>query len=160
VRFDGEEPAFVIMLHDVPRRQYERLEFGVGVDAAANRSLASRGDLDPNGRMAWSWEVGYKFLLFEGSLVRGSTGEPLVYHVGFEENYRPVSTELHSAPLASSPARLDFRVDLARLFQGSTNIDMAALPSVKFARADAALLGRNFAALITPMWSDATGRPD
>src|SRR5262245_46089192 len=61
VRFDGEEPVFVIVLHDVPRRNYERIEFGIGVDAAANRSLRSCGDLDPNGRMAWTWEVGYKF---------------------------------------------------------------------------------------------------
>jgi len=38
VRFDGEEPAFVIVLHDVPRRNYERIEFGIGVDAAANRA--------------------------------------------------------------------------------------------------------------------------
>ena len=49
-------------------------------------------------------------------------------------------------------------MDILRLFQGSTNVDMAALPSVKFDRADAALLARNFAALVTPMWPDAAGR--
>jgi hypothetical protein len=142
------------VLHGVPRRNYERIEFGIGVDPAANRSLASRGDLDPNGRMAWNWEVGYKFVLLEGALLRGNASNPLVYHIGFAENYRPVSTELHGKPLASRPARLDFRVDLLRLFQGSTNINMAALPSVKFDRADAALLARNFAAIVTPMWPD------
>jgi len=152
VRFDGDEPAFVIMLHGVPRRHYERIEFGIGVDAAANRSLKQRGELDPNGRMAWTWEVGYKFVLFEGALLRGSASDPLVYHVGFAENYRPISTELHGQPLDSRPARLDFRVDILRLFQGSTNVDMAALPSVKFDRTDAALLARNFAAMVTPMW--------
>src|SRR5262249_21271571 len=148
VRFDGEEPGFVIMLHDVPRRNYERIEFGIGLDAEANRSLKSRGDLDPNGRMAWTWEVGYKFVLFEGTLQRGNARDPLVYHVGFDENYRPISAELPRDPLGSRPARLDFRVDLLRLFQGPTNIDMAALPSVKFDQADAALLGRNFAAMV------------
>ncbi len=91
-RFDDEEPAFVIVLHGVPRRNYSRIEFGIGVDAAANRSLKQRGDLDPNGRMAWNWEVGYKFVLFEGALLRGNTSDALVYHVGFEENYRPIST--------------------------------------------------------------------
>src|SRR4029453_10351108 len=115
VRFDGEEPAFVIVLHSVPRRNYERIEFGIGVDPAPKRSLASRGDLDPNDRMAWSWEVGYKFVLFEGALLRGNASDPLVYHVGFEENYRPISIELHRAPLNSRPARLDFRVDILRL---------------------------------------------
>jgi hypothetical protein len=159
VRFDGDDPAFVIVLHGVPRRNYERIEFGIGVDPAANRSLASRGDLDPNGRMAWNWEVGYKFVLFEGSLLRGDASDPLVYHVGFEENYRPIATELHGKPLNANPARLDFRVDILRLFQGSTNINLAALPSVKFDRADTALLARNFAALVTPMWPAPTYQP-
>ena len=159
VRFDGEEPAFVTV-HKVPRRNYKRIEFGIGVDAAANRSLRQRGDLDPNGRMAWNWEVGYKFVLFEGALQRGDASEPLVYHVGFAENYRPVSTELPRRPLDRHPARLDFRLDIQRLFQGSTNIDMAALPTVKFDRADAALLARNFAAMITPMWPEAARQPN
>jgi hypothetical protein len=154
VRFDGEEPGFVIALHEVPRRNYERIEFGIGVDPAANRSLASRGDLDPNGRMAWNWEVGYKFVLFEGELLRDSASDPLVYHVGFAENYRPIEIKLRREPLAGHRSRLDFRVDLLRLFQGSTNIDLAALPSVKFDRADAALLGRNFSGLVTPTWPD------
>ena len=160
VRFDGEEPAFVIMLRGVPRRNYGRIEFGIGVDAAANRSLKQHGDLDPNGRMAWNWEVGYKFVLFEGALLHGNTSDPLVYHVGFGENYRLIATELPREPLARRPARLDFRVDIMRLFQGSTNVDMAALPSVKFDRADAALLARNFAAMVTLMWPDAADKPD
>jgi hypothetical protein len=160
VRFDEEEPAFVIVLRNVPRQKYERMEFGIGVDAAANRSLASRGDLDPNSRMAWNWEVGYKFVLLEGALVRGSTSVPLVYHIGFEENYRPISTELNRKAMDSRPPRLDFRVDILRLFQGSTNVDMAALPSVKFDRADAALLGRNFASMVTLMPPGTAGRPE
>jgi hypothetical protein len=158
VRFDGDEPGFVIVLHGVPRRPYERIEFGIGVDAAANRSLKQRGDLDPNGRMAWNWEVGYKFVMFEGSLQHGNASDPLVYHVGFEENYRPISTVLPRKPLDGRPARLDFRVDVTRLFQGSTNIDMAALPSVKFDRGDAALVARNFAALVRPMWPEAASQ--
>jgi len=147
-----------IVLHDVPRRDYQRIEFGIGVDAAANKSLAQRGDLNPNGRMAWTWEVGYKFVLFEGALVRGNASDPLVYHVGFDENYRLVSTELHGEPVDSRTARLDFRVDILRLFQGSATVDMAALPDVKFDRADAALLARNFAAMVTPIRSDAVGQ--
>jgi hypothetical protein len=160
VRFDGEEPAFTILLNGVPRRPYERIEFGIGLDSAANRSLASRGDLDPNGRMAWTWEVGYKFVLLEGALVRGNISDPLVYHVGFSENYRPISASLPRKALDSHPARLDFRVDLLSLFQGATNIDMAKLPTVKFDRADAALLGRNFPTLVTPMWRVEDGRAD
>jgi len=151
VRFDGAEPAFCVVLRGVPRRDYRRIEFGIGVDPAANKSLTQRGDLDPNGRMAWTWEVGYKFVLFEGTLERGDTSVPLVYHVGFDENYTLVSTALKDDPLESRPARLDFRVDILRLFRGEANVDMAALPSVKFDRTDAALLARNFAGMISPM---------
>ena len=144
VRFDGDEPVFTIVLAGVPRRDYRQLEFGIGVDAAANKSLAQRGDLDPNGRMAWTWEVGYKFVLLEGTLTRGSESVPLVYHVGFDESYTLVSFE-------AGPGRHDFRVDLLRLFQDSPAIDMAALPTVKFDRADAARLARHFPGMITPM---------
>lgn len=151
VRFDGAESAFGIVLHDVPRRDYQRIEFGIGVDAAANKSLAQRGDLDPNGRMAWTWEVGYKFVLFEGTLSSGSASVPLVYHVGFSENYTPVSFEWQDEPVESGSVRLDFRVDILRLFQGLAPVDMAVLPSVKFDRTDSARLARNFAAMITPM---------
>jgi len=159
VRFDGEEPGFVIMLHEVPRRNYERIEFGIGVDATANKSLKQRGDLDPNGRMAWNWEVGYKFVLLEGTLLRGDANDPLVYHVGFEENYRPIATEVPRELRHSRLVRLDFRVDILRLFQGATNVDLAALPSVKFDRADAALIARNFSSMVTPMWKDAASQP-
>ena len=155
VRFDDAEPGFGIVLPGVPRRDYQRLEFGIGVDTAANKSLAQRGDLDPNGRMAWAWEVGYKFVLVEGMLIRGNETVPLVYHVGFDENYKLVSTELREGSLEGHLARLDFRVDVLRLFVGSPAVDMAALPTVKFDRGDAALLARNFGAMIAPLPTDA-----
>ncbi len=155
VRFDGPEPAFAIVLHGVPQKDYQRIEFGIGVDPPANKSLTQHGDLDPNGRMAWTWEVGYKFVLLEGTLERGDTSIPLVYHVGFDENYTPVSIELEAGSVKGRAAVLNFRVDLLRLFQGSSTVDMAALPSVKFDRTDAALLSRNFAGMITRMGTEA-----
>jgi hypothetical protein len=48
---------------------------------------------------------------------------------------------------------------MLRLFQGSTNVDMGTLRSVMFDRGDAALLGRNFAALVTPIWPVPAGQP-
>ena len=156
VRFDGAEPVFGIVLHGVPRRDYQGVEFGIGVDAAANQSREQRGDLDPNGRMAWTWESGYKFVLFEGTLTRGTASIPLVYHVGFTENYNRVSTQLPKGFVVGRAARLDFRVDILRLFQGPPVVDMEALPAVKFDRGDAARLARNFAALITPMHGGRT----
>ena len=151
VRFDGAQATYVVTLHDVPRGDYNRIEFAIGVDPAANRSVESRGDLDPNGRMAWTWDVGYKFVLLEGAFVRDGVRRPLVYHVGFDENYKRISTEFKAELLGTRDANLNFRVDLLKMFTGHATVDIAALSSVKFDRNDAALLARNYAEMISPM---------
>jgi hypothetical protein len=151
VRFDGAEATHVVTLHDVPRGDYNRIEFAIGVDPAANRSIESRGDLDPNGRMAWTWDVGYKFVLLEGAFVRDGVRKPLVYHVGFDENYKRISTAFDAELLGTRGAKLIFGVDLLKMFTGHATVDMAALSSVKFDRNDAALLARNYAEMISPM---------
>lgn len=150
VRFDTD-PTYAVTLRDVPPRDYRGVEFGIGVDPAANGSIDSRGDLDPNGRMAWTWDVGYKFVLLEGTLVVDGARTPLVYHVGFDENYRRVSAPI-DVRLAGTPgATLSFRVDLRKVFTGSSTVDLAALPSVKFDRHESARLARNYAGMISPM---------
>jgi hypothetical protein len=151
VRFDRAQATYVITLKDVPREDYNRIEFGIGVDPAANRSIEQRGDLDPNGRMAWTWDVGYKFVLFEGTFVRDDVRRPLVYHVGFDENYQPMSIGLEHGFKGRRDRNLDFRVDVLRMFRGQASIDMEALSTVKFDRDDAALLARNYAGMISPM---------
>jgi hypothetical protein len=150
LRFRGSPATYAITLTDVPRGDYDRIEFGIGVDPAANRSIQSRGDLDPNGRMAWTWDVGYKFVLLEGTFVRDGVRKPLVYHVGFDENYKQVSWEFASGVLGTPDAALDFRVDLRRMFTGQATVDMEALSTVKFDRNDAALLAGNYADMIRP----------
>jgi len=121
------------------------------VDPAANGRIEQRGDLDPNGRMAWTWDVGYKFVLFEGALEIDGKRQPLVYHVGFDENYRSLGFALNPQRFTAGAAHIDFRVDLMQMFNGSIPVDMAALPTVKFDRADAARLAVNYAGMITPM---------
>ena len=151
VRFDDAEAIHVVTLHDVPPGDYDRIEFGIGVDPAANRSIEPRGDLDPNGRMAWTWDVGYKFVLLEGALVRDGVRTPLVYHVGFDENYKRISSRFDAELLATGDATLNFRVNLLTMFTEHATIDMAALSTVKFDRGDAALLARNYAEMISAM---------
>jgi hypothetical protein len=151
VRFDGAQATYLVTLHDVSRRAYKLIEFAIGVDPAANRSIEPRGDLDPNGRMAWTWDVGYKFVLLEGAFVRDGVRKPLVYHVGFDENYKRISTPFDAGLLSTPDANLNFRVDLLKMFTGHAKVDMAALSTVKFDRNDAALLARNYAEMIGPM---------
>ena len=68
-RFDGDTQVYQLELDNIPRRPYTEIQFGIGVDKAANSSIESVGDLDPNSRMAWAWDVGYKFILLEGGLL-------------------------------------------------------------------------------------------
>jgi hypothetical protein len=147
-RFDDEDGIYEIVLSDVPWASYGHIELGIGVDPAANGTIDAVGDLDPNGRMAWSWDIGYKFVLLEGGLVVGDTQFPLVYHVGFDENYKEVSIDLTGSPLASEDVTLEFRADLLRMFNGAATVDMFTLPKVIFDRADAKLLADNYAGMV------------
>lgn len=148
-RFDSEDGMFVIGLEDVPRDGYARIEFGLGVDPEANGTITSVGDLDPNGRMAWSWDVGYKFVLFEGGLEVGDTRIPLVYHVGFDENYMPVSIPLAAELFERQEATIDLCADLLRMFEGEHTVDMSTLSNVKFDRGDARMLAKNYAHMVS-----------
>jgi hypothetical protein len=156
VRFDDDDGVYELVLPDVPREDYVRLEFGIGVDAAANGSIESVGDLDPNGRMAWSWDVGYKFVLVEGGLVIDDTQYPLVYHVGFDENYVPLSIELDETLFEQRNPVLDLRVDLLKMFAGKQAVDMTALSNVKFDRNDARLLANNYADMVSVCAADCS----
>jgi hypothetical protein len=156
VRFDDDDGVYELVLPELPREDYLRLEFGIGVDAAANGSIESVGDLDPNGRMAWSWDVGYKFVLVEGGLVIDDTQYPLVYHVGFDENYVPLSIELDETLFEQRNPVLDLRVDLLRMFAGKQTVDMTVLSNVKFDRNDARLLANNYADMVSVCAADCS----
>ena len=147
-RFDNASSSYQLDLPDVPRDTYSAITLSIGIDDAANSSIVSVGDLDPNSRMAWNWEVGYKFVLFEGTLMDGDTVQPLVYHVGFSENRKTLRFDVLEsfAPGPSTP--LLFTVDVMALFTGKVTIDMAALPNVKFDRDDARLIAGNYGEMI------------
>ena len=99
--------------------------------------------------MAWSWDVGYKFVLFEGVLVVGDIQYPLVYHVGFDENYKQVSLELDADLFDGPEADIEFRTDLLQMFSGAKTVDMVGTSNVKFDRTDAKLLADNYAGMVS-----------
>ncbi|CUH50076.1 MbnP family protein [Ruegeria atlantica] len=152
LRFDNPETIHSIRLNDIPLRSIEHVRFMIGVDPEANGSIQVRGDLDPNSQMAWNWEVGYKFVVMEGTLRIGEEVSPLVYHVGFSENAREVDIQLPPDIGSDGNADLHVNVDLAKLFGGPSQIDLQKLSSVKFNREDAAMLADNYATMMTPMF--------
>jgi hypothetical protein len=149
VRFDDEDGVFEIDLGTLPRGAYDRLDLGIGVDSAANNSIAAVGDLNPNGRMAWGWEIGYKFVLIEGGLEAAGARIPLVYHVGFDENYAETSVALDPAAFRENATPIDLCADLRRMFTGAEPVDMRSLSSVTFDGDDSRRLADNWADMVT-----------
>ncbi len=150
LRFDNADKTHSITLPEVPLTSIDTVRFLIGVDPAANESIDVRGDLDPNSQMAWNWEVGYKFVVFEGALQVDQDVSPLVYHVGFSENAREVAFSLPADVLTEANGQIHLTVDPTKLFDGIARVDMQALPSVKFNRSDAAMLANNYATMIAP----------
>lgn len=139
VRFDNTSKTYTITLKEIPNLAYQAIELSIGVDPKANGTITVSGDVNPNSRMAWSWDVGYKFVLFEGTLDQSEKRTPLVYHIGFDENYASLSF-----PLQSDTKDLRANVDIMRMFHGPSTIDMSQLPTIKFDRKDSQLMSRNY----------------
>ncbi|WP_019297373.1 MULTISPECIES: MbnP family protein [unclassified Leisingera] len=149
VRFGAGNESFAVELNNIPLRSYSGLSFSIGIDEQANASIEPRGDLDPNSQMAWNWEVGYKFVVFEGSLILDDAILPLVYHLGFDENRRDLQFSLPAEEQLSSTSAKNFKVDVMELFSGASAFNMAQTQSVKFDRQDARRLAENYAGMIS-----------
>jgi len=159
LRFDGITSFDQIVIPEIKIQNLKKLSFGVGIEPKANGTIIISGDLDPNGRMAWNWQVGYKFLLLEGMLTVQNEQRPLVYHIGFDESYTELNFHI-SKEEVSNDGVINFKIDLLRLFQQlSTHnekltkhrlnesmiyIDMSEMPHVKFAPADVRIIANGF----------------
>jgi hypothetical protein len=147
-RFDGNTPYYQLDITDVDLGKFEQLSFGVGIDPKANGTLLIAGDLDPNSRMAWNWQVGYKFLLLEGSLFLARTKLPLVYHIGFDESYTTLTFPINNQTM-SRDGVINLKVDVIALFNQSSAIDMNTTPNVKFDPQDVAKIAESFTNFIS-----------
>ena len=148
-RFDNAEAAYKLDFNELEIDELQSVSFAVGVDSPTNNSIQVRGDLDPNSQMAWNWEVGYKFIVFEGNLQLGAQRKPLVYHVGFSDNLRRYSFRFDEPLELDDSSQVDFTVDVLKLFDGINRIDMAEISSVKFNKPDARMLADNYGTMIS-----------
>jgi hypothetical protein len=151
-RFDNEQTAFSIVLEDVVLNEINKIRLSIGVDPPANSSIEPVGDLDPNSKMAWNWEVGYKFVLLEGVIRINNQMHPLVYHIGFEENRRDLEFDVPESVSLSDGKKLHFAVDVMKLFMGTSQINIADIQSVKFDKTDARLFANNYQKMIIATW--------
>lgn len=151
-RFDNSTKSYTITLKDVRLSELTKIELSIGVDESANTSIKSIGDLDPNNLMAWNWKVGYKFVLLEGAIRIDGKLRPLVYHIGFSENRRDLVFSAAEGVKLNDGKKIQFTVDVMKLFVGVSNIDMATIQSVKFDKNDARLFADNYRKMINVNW--------
>ncbi|WP_170333919.1 MbnP family protein [Ruegeria arenilitoris] len=143
------EKTHSITLPEVPLKSVDTVQFLIGVDPTAIVSIAARGNLDPKSQMAWNWKVGCEFVVVEGALIQGNDVSPLVYHVGFSEDAREIEFMLLPDVFADGDHEVHLIVDLAKFFDGTAQVGIQALPTVKFNRTDAEMLADNYAIMIT-----------
>lgn len=130
-----KENKTTLTLKGIPVKEYDQVEFSVGVDAVANASTAQTGDLDPLNDMAWDWNTGYKFLVCSGhrvSKITSLNNSGLVFHVGENKNYRTLNfplTETLSFK-KNQPYTLQVGVDLNELFKNPDLIDFDVVKNV------------------------------
>jgi hypothetical protein len=153
VHFGGESNHFDVVLEGVDVSDHDTVEFAIGVDPVRNTSIENLRDLNPNNQMAWNWDVGYKFVLLEGTFYpqSGGTPIPLVYHVGYSENYKELSFSLDEggrSPSAQANTTLTFEIELMEMFRNPQDIDFNVLPSVKFDKGESKMFADNYADMI------------
>ncbi|MFT6558359.1 MbnP family protein [Sneathiella sp.] len=151
-RFDNEQTSYSIILQDVELNEIDKITFSIGVDSDANSSLEPLGDLDPNSKMAWNWEVGYKFVLLEGGIQINKQVRPLVYHIGFDENRRDLEFSFPTGYALSDGMKIQYTVDAMKLFASTSSVNIADIQSVKFDKTDARLFADNYQKMISANW--------
>jgi len=159
IRFDGKTTFDEIIIPEIEINQLRKLSLSIGIDPKANGTLLISGDLDPNSRMAWNWQVGYKFLLLEGTLSIQDEKIPLVYHIGFDESYTELTFDISNKEISDGGV-IDLKIDLLQLFKKAiistenqtiqpsntviNYLDMAEISHVKFAPDDVKKIANGF----------------
>lgn len=131
-----------ITVEDVPAGEYVAFGFGLGVSTDLNSpqneeifdiSLFDNDHpLSISSGMYWTWQAGYRFVIFEGKYNTDSDGtDPLIegysYHTGKDESYRTVEFDNINFEVngtGNSVINLDFDVDRFYYSQSDT-VDVA-----------------------------------
>lgn len=148
------EPLTRFARFKVPVGNYHQVSFIVGVDSLrSTMDITKRtGVLDPAGGMDdgmyWGWNSGYIFLKLEGTSamapVDPSGQRKYRFHIGgfggysapTINNIKTITTDLTTSGIAQArvgrTANIHYLVDLMKVLNGTTNVSIAANPSIMF----------------------------
>ena len=144
---EEDEDSQEVTLKNVPSADYTGVEFVVGVDSLRSVSDVSKrtGVLDPQNpnAMYWAWNSGYIFMMLEGSSAVSLPTGKFQYHIGFFGGYasktinnlKTVKVDFGGKKATVTKElspEVHLMVDALKIFNGSTQVSIAANPSVMF----------------------------
>lgn len=114
----------------IPNKNYDAIEFMIGVDSLRNVSGVQTGALDPAKGMFWTWNSGYIQAKLEGySPVAKSINEKFTYHIGgFKQNentVRKVILSLKNKKEEKSTLAINIAADADKWFNGIYKLKIA-----------------------------------
>ena len=121
-----------INLSNIPAGNYTKITFGVGVDQEKYlQGATGQGDfltLAQEAGMMWSWQAGYKFIVFEGEYNSTNTTIPaaFAFHMGSQgtvvDNYKEVTLDLTNSARVRTNLTPEIHVvaDVSNVLSGTT----------------------------------------
>lgn len=121
-----------ITLTGIPAEDYTKITFGVGVDQEKYLTGATgQGDfltIAKEAGMMWSWQAGYKFMVFEGTYTSNTTitETAFAFHMGSHgsalDNYKEVTLDLTNSARVRIDATPEIHVvaDVSNILKGTT----------------------------------------
>lgn len=126
-----------LIVTGVPRANYTKIEFKLGVDAARNTSGAQTGALDPVKGMFWTWSSGYIMGKIEGTSPQSTnTGNKIVFHIGGFSGVNSAIRDFsfifpNTANVTESHTpTINIKNDLAEWFKTPNTISFASLNDI------------------------------
>jgi hypothetical protein len=79
--------SFYLALEKFPKKDFDKIQFKLGIDSATNVSGVMGGDLDPTKGMYWTWQSGYINFKLEGKYSKLKTRDhAFQFHIGGYKN--------------------------------------------------------------------------
>lgn len=130
---EADAASTLLNLPNIPAGNYNKITFGIGVDADQfNAGASGQGTMWTDAQalgMTWSWAAGYKFVKFEGTYTSATTTTDTQYKVhtgktGEIYNYAQVTLDFPENALVRTniTPQVHIIADLKKVIDGTTKI--------------------------------------
>jgi hypothetical protein len=130
---EADAASTLLNLPNIPAGNYNKITFGIGVDADQfNAGASGQGTMWTDAQalgMTWSWAAGYKFVKFEGTYTSATTTTDTQYKVhtgktGEIYNYAQVTLDFPENALVRTniTPQVHIMADLKKVIDGTTKI--------------------------------------